>query len=61
MDEKASLTITIDDRDPYGDVMLHLQSMLLFAFEHSGGMSEAEYNNLKRIEELVVSIDNRKV
>jgi len=52
-----SLTITVTNVDPYGDVVAHIRSLLYFGFDEKGGMSDGEYENLKTIEEVVRRID----
>jgi len=44
--------------DPYSVAMSLIAAALAQGFTHQGGMSDAEYENLKTIEEVVRRLDN---
>jgi hypothetical protein len=46
------------EADPYGATMSLIAVALAQGFQHTGAMSEGEYENLKTIEELVRQRDN---
>jgi hypothetical protein len=46
------------EADPYGVVMSLIAVALAQGFQHTGAMSEGEYENLKALEEIVRQRDN---
>jgi hypothetical protein len=41
------------EADPFGHAFVHIKEALRKAFEHSGAMSEGEYERLKHVDEVV--------